>query len=48
MKLREMSVLNDDGMPLDLNVVFMLFLMPNFTLVILITFNAYLIHVSKK
>ncbi len=47
MNISEMSVLNDDGVPLDLRTVLILFLMPNFALIILTSFNAYLLYVSK-
>jgi hypothetical protein len=43
-----MSVLNDDGLPLDLTTVLILFLMPNFTLVVLTILNAYFIDASKN
>ena len=47
MKVRKMSVLNDDGLLLDLTTVLILFLMPNLILIILVIFNAYLLFVSK-
>ena len=43
-----MSVLNDDGYPMDLTSVFVFFMMPNFTLLFLTTLIAYLLHLSKK
>jgi hypothetical protein len=48
MKLRKMSVLNDDGIPLNLSTVFILFLMPNFILIILTPINAYLVYISQN
>jgi hypothetical protein len=48
MNSSKMSVFNDDGVPLDLNVVFILFLMPNFTFILLTSFNTSLVYVSKK
>jgi hypothetical protein len=45
---RQMSVLNDDGLPLDLSTVLVLFLIPNLILIILISFGAYLVRLSKK
>ena len=43
-----MSVLNDDGVPLDLTVVFILFAIPNFMFIILTILNAYLLYLSKE
>jgi hypothetical protein len=48
MLLGEMSVLNDDGLPLDLSTVFLLFLMPNFILIMLTVFSACLLRISKN
>jgi hypothetical protein len=48
MKLTKMSVLNDDGYPLDLRFVLTLLLMPNFILILLTTFNLCVIHASKN
>jgi hypothetical protein len=43
-----MNVFNDDGIPLDLSVVFILFLMPNLMFILLTSFNLSLVYVSKK
>lgn len=43
-----MSVLNDDGISLNLNMVFLLFLMPNIIFVVLTCFNICLLLVSKE
>lgn len=44
----KMSVLNDDGIPLNLSTVLILFLMPNVLLILLTIFNAYLVRLSKN
>lgn len=43
-----MSVMNDDGYPLDLASVFIFFMMPNFILIFLTTLIAYLLRISKN
>jgi hypothetical protein len=44
---KKMSVFNDDGLPIDLGTVLVLFLMPNLILVTLTTFAAHVLHLSK-
>lgn len=48
MNSNEMSMLDDDGNPLDLSTVLALFLTPNCTMIFLTIFIAYLVHVSKR
>ena len=43
-----MVLFNDDGIPLNLITVLLLFLMPNFAFIILTAFMPYLVHVSKN
>ena len=47
MNVRRMSLLNDDGISLNLTTVLILFLVPNFLLIILTIFNGYLLYRSK-
>lgn len=43
-----MSVFNDDGYALDLNVVFIFFMMPNLIFILLTSVTLYLLHLSKR
>lgn len=48
MKYNKMALLNDDGVPLSLNIVLTLFLTPNIVLILLTALCAYCAYASKK
>ncbi|CAF1017467.1 unnamed protein product [Adineta ricciae] len=47
MKLSDMAMTNDDGIALDLSIVFILFLLPNLILICLTILNACILYLSK-
>ena len=48
MKPVRMAALNDDGLPLDLSTVFVLFMMPNFIMILLTSLAAQLLFLSRR
>ncbi|UJR16152.1 hypothetical protein I4U23_003063 [Adineta vaga] len=48
MKVTNMSILNDDGISLNLSSVLILFLLPNFMLIFFTIFNAHLVYLSNQ
>ncbi|CAF1379279.1 unnamed protein product [Adineta ricciae] len=47
MKIPDMSITNDDGIALDLSIVFILFLLPNIILICLTILNTCILYLSK-